>query len=148
MGYGQESFFATPATINVTGVTVDTTTHIITITNTNGLTLDGYDFSGDGGYGISIIGSANVSIKNSRFAVGANLNAPIVADSASDNLYVGYNVFDGGGSVTAPGALVTQAGTNAVFEFNLFENAGGDAIDLSGGGTISVRNNLFEQAGW
>src|SRR6185369_3771094 len=59
-----------PATISMSGVSVNTSTRTVSITGSN-VTLDGYDFSLHGGYQVWV-GGANVTITNSTFALGSN----------------------------------------------------------------------------
>src|SRR5215471_9473988 len=59
-----------PGTINMPGVSVNTSTHIVTVTGNN-VTLSGYDFSLNGGWGVYITGTG-ATIQDSYFRVGSN----------------------------------------------------------------------------
>ena len=61
-----------PATISMAGVTVDTSNDTVYVTGNN-VTLNGYDFSLNGGWEVYIEdGASNTLIENSNFLVGSN----------------------------------------------------------------------------
>ena len=57
------------------GVAVNKANKTITVTGSNA-TLDGYDFSLNGGWGITVA-AANTRIENSKFVIGSNKSCPI-----------------------------------------------------------------------
>src|SRR5262245_49447318 len=63
VGYEPSTALNNPATISMPGVSVNTTNKTITVTGNN-VTLDGYDFSLNGGWGVVVQG-ANTTILNS-----------------------------------------------------------------------------------
>ena len=66
----------------MSGVSVNTAAHIVTVSGSN-VTLDGYDFSLNGGWQVNIVNHANnVTIQNNYFKVGTNNQIPIQADRA------------------------------------------------------------------
>ncbi len=139
-----------PATIAMPGVTVNTTSHIVTVTASN-VTLSGYDFGLAGGWGIVIrSGVTNTVIQNSHFLVGSNNNVPINAGSGAGNLAVQDNTMDGGSLTSgAVWALVNYNGSGTfVARYNSFMNTPEDAIDF-GGGTMTtiVEYNVFQNLG-
>ena len=139
-----------PATISMTGVTVDTATHTIYVTGSN-VTLSGYDFGSAGGWGVYIeTGVTNTVIENSNFLVGANQNVPISAAAGSGNLTVQDNTINGGGGQDAAvWALINYNGSGTfTAKYNSLLNAPEDAIDFSSGTmTTIVEYNLFENLG-
>src|SRR6185437_11221022 len=64
-----------PATISMAGVSVNTASHTVIVAGSN-VTLDGYDFSLNGGWQVDVRGS-NATIENSIFKVGSNGLTPI-----------------------------------------------------------------------
>ena len=141
-----------PSTISMAGVSVNTSSHMISITGSN-VTLNGYDFSLNGGWGIRITGGAsNVTIENSNFMVGANNNLPIQTDSTVSNLTVLNNTFDGSGTTNPSNicAFIYYLGKGAfTAKYNSFQNAPADAIDFGGSGTTTptVEYNVFNNLG-
>jgi hypothetical protein len=138
-----------PATISMAGVSVNATTKVITVTGNN-VTLDGYDFSPNGGWQVSTQ-AANTTISNCSFAVGSNNAAPIISTAAASNLTVAYSTIDGAGHDPGPwGALISYRGTGFTVEYSVLKNSGGDLIQQVDGGrgsTIVIQNNLLENAG-
>ncbi|MBN9043657.1 MAG: hypothetical protein J0H38_20600, partial [Rhizobiales bacterium] len=60
-----------PSTIKMSGVSVNASAHIITVSGSN-VTLDGYNFSLGGGWQVNVVNNAtNVTIQNSYFKVGS-----------------------------------------------------------------------------
>ena len=149
VGVPQNLTLLNPDTIKMAGVQVDASTHTITITGNN-VTLSGYDFSLNGGWGISInSGVNNTTIENSNFVVGSNEQVPI--DSSGGNLTVLNDTFNGSSqtNAAAPWAMVNYDG-NGTFtsEYSLYENTPEDAIDFGQGNmTTIVEYNMFNNLG-
>ena len=145
-----------PSTISLPGVSVNATSHTIAITGSN-VTLSGYDFALNGGWGITITGgAANTTIENSNFLIGANNKIPIYGNSSTSNLKVLYNTLDGGGTrnngnANEAYALIYFTGSGSfTAQYNAFQNAADDAIDLTGQSTPTtpmVAYNLFQNLG-
>ncbi len=143
-----------PLTLSVAGTAIDPGNHLIRIQKDN-VTLDGYDFSLHGGYGIYIhSGVSDTVVSNSKFVVGVNNVVPINAEAGAGSLTITYSWFDGG-STTANGnsdtvwALINFNGSGKfVAIYNLLIDAPSDAIDFSNG-TISptVKYNLVVSMG-
>jgi hypothetical protein len=150
VGVPSGTSLADPSTIDMSGVSVDAGSHTVTIHGSN-VTLSGYDFGLDGGWGIHIdSGAANITIKNSHFLVGGNAIVPINAASGSGDLTVSNNTVDGGGgSGDAVWALVNYNGSGTfTAKYNAFLNAPEDAIDFNAGTmTTDVECNLFTNIG-
>lgn len=111
-----------PLSLSMPGVTVDATRHYIFVTGNN-VTLSGYDFSREGGWGVYVEG-ANDTIANSNFKVGANNLVPIAGSSSAFNLSVLDDTIDGGGAGVAgnPSAiwsLISYNGTGLQVEAQL-----------------------------
>ena len=134
-----------PATISMSGVSVNTQTHVITVSGSN-VTLSGYDFSLNGGWQIDVAsGANNLTITNNYFKVGANGLQPIVAATGAGNITLEYNTIDGGGlgvGGNQPDILFT-AGQGATVEYNYFLNAPQDGMNFYQTGNYTVMYNLF-----
>ncbi|MBN8968241.1 MAG: hypothetical protein J0G95_07240 [Rhizobiales bacterium] len=137
-----------PATISMAGVTVNTTTKVITVTGNN-VTLDGYDFSLNGGWQVSVQ-AANTTITNSNFLIGSNNLAPIISTAAASNMTVSYCTIDGAGKDPGWGGLISYRGNGFTVEDSWLKNAGGDMIQQIDGGansTVVIQNNLIQNGG-
>lgn len=137
-----------PATISMAGVSVDTTNHIVTVTGSN-VTLDGYDFSLNGGWGVVVQG-ANTKIMDSNFLVGANSNKPILATASSSNLTVMYSTIDGHNDGSVSGLIENRGSGTLTVEYSWLKNAGGDMIQMHNGGQsagLVAEYNLIQNAG-
>ena len=139
-----------PSTISMPGVSVDLADHVINVSGSN-VTLNGYDFSGDGGWEVSVNSGSNITIENCNFAVGSNDNSPIYVTSAASNVTIIDNIINGAGSGSGAQMLIAGdgAGTTTI-EYNLIENAWGEDIVLSsdvGGENWVVQYNVIENAG-
>jgi hypothetical protein len=153
VGYPAGMVLKNPSTLSLTGVAVDATAHRITVAASN-ITLEGFDFSINGGWTINIIAAANISIKNCKFALTAAFGSfpAVMSDVQSPGLYLGYNVIDGGGgAVTAmnPNTLISM-GAGGTLEYNWFKNSPADAVTVSAlpsGSSVTIQYNLFENAG-
>jgi hypothetical protein len=127
-----------PATINMTGVSLN---GFLVVVTGNNITLDGYDFSLNGGWQVNVQG-LNATVKNSYFKIGSNGNPPITASSDNLNFTVIYNTIDGSGLSPTPGSMITNANT---IEYNWLENAGQDVINY--GEPLIVSYNLIDNGG-
>jgi hypothetical protein len=134
-----------PATISMAGVKVDTVNKIVSVTG-NDVTLDGYDFSLNGGWGV-VTSAANTSILDSKFVIGSNHNAPIQGWSSASNLFVGNSTIDGNGVGIGSTGLVSMNGDGLTVQYSWLSNSAGDTIQAHGGGAIDLRYNLLEQGG-
>ena len=147
VGVPQGLALKNPATISMAGVSVNTTTHIVTVTGNN-VTLDGYDFSLNGGWQVTTQ-AANTKIANSNFVVGSNDLLPIVGTLTASNLDIVNCTIDGAGHAPGPwGCLVAWRGSGLTVEYSWLKNSGGDMIDtIGGGGAFTVEHNLIQNAG-
>ena len=142
-----------PSTISMAGVSVNTSSHVVTVTGNN-VTLNGYDFSLNGGWEVYVSGASNTVIENSKFLVGSNNLVPIQSNSAASNLTIEYNTMDGGGTTSNGNsnnisALVFYSGSGTFdAEYNSLTNAPEDAIDFNHN-TVSptVEFNLVSNIG-
>jgi hypothetical protein len=131
----------------------DASTHIIYI-STSGVTLNGYDFSTEGGWGIYIEpGVTNTVIENCNFidsTFNFGLTSPVQAPAGTGNLTLLNNYFQGNLSqATDISAMVTYNG-NGTFtaRYNDFNSSVEDAIDFSDGtATTIVEFNVFQNLG-
>lgn len=136
-----------PATISMAGVSIDATNHVVTVSGNN-VTLDGYDFSGNGGWQVSVE-AANTKIDNSNFVVGSNNYTPIVGSEQASNLSVANCTIDGAGhDAGISGTLFLYSGNNFSIDHSWLKNAGGDTIQQTGGaGSIVIEHNLIQDGG-
>jgi hypothetical protein len=149
-----------PSTMSVTGVSVNTTTHIVTL-NSSSPTIQCFDFgvsSGFSGAGLWTINcnTANAVIKNNNFAVASSyggLTGIVFGNSSCSNLTVEYNTFDGGGnptSTTQPSltyvAPIVNDGSGLTARYNRIKNSTSQNIDIQGGGTLTIAYNSIENS--
>jgi hypothetical protein len=146
VGRSERTPLKDPATISMSGVSVDAAGRRINVTGDK-VRLDGYDFSLHGGWSVVIKGN-DTEIINSYLLVGSNHLPPIVGTVSSTNLYVGYCVIDGNNDRnTTPGALISMSGSSLKVEYSWLKNSGEDMIQIGGGGNLVVHNNLFQEGG-
>jgi hypothetical protein len=148
VGFSTSTVLKDPATISMAGVSVNTSSKIVTITGNN-VTLDGYDFSLNGGWEVSVQ-AANTTIANSNFAIGSNNLAPIISTAAASNMTVTHSTIDGNGQSPGWGGLISYRGNGFTVEYSWLKNAGGDMIqqvDGGAGSTVVVQNNLIQNGG-
>src|SRR6185437_14414662 len=127
------------------GVSIDSTNHLIRIT-ANNVTLNGFDFSLHGGWGVYIgSGITGTVIENCNFTVGSNLQSPISALAGSGDLTVENCTMNGGAANTPLGDIISYNGSgNFVADYNEFYNVWQHGIDFgSGPVTPTVNYNLF-----
>lgn len=145
VGYGPAKVLKDPAAVSMAGVAVDKARKIVTVTDNN-VTLDSYDFSLGGGWGVSVR-AANTSILNSKFVVGSNANPPIQGTAAASNLYVANSTIEGRGIDIGNTGLIQMKGMNLTVRYCWVANAAGDSIQSHKGGILDLRYNLIEQGG-
>ncbi|CAH1669335.1 hypothetical protein BOSEA31B_13406 [Hyphomicrobiales bacterium] len=137
-----------PATISMAGVTVNKSTHVVTVTGSN-VTLDGYDFSLAGGWAVVISGS-NTTVTNSNFLVGSNGNPPILGTSSSSNITVTNSTIDGNNSAAVGGLIEMRGSGTLTVDHSWLKNAGGDMIQMHTSGQAAsavIQYNLIQNAG-
>lgn len=132
------------------GMTCVSGTHTCT-TDNSGVTVDGWDFSGGGGWALAI--GNGTTVKNSNFLVGTNALPPL---SSGGNAITGFtiinNVIDGAGIQTSPNVGVTEifASGTGIIEYNYIKNA--FAVLVQGGATaagtsLTIKYNILANAG-
>ena len=141
-----------PATISMPGVSVNTSTHTVTVTGNN-VTLNGYDFSLNGGWQVNqAAGANNLTIENSNFVIGANNNNEVVQAVGAGPLTLLYNNFNGSGTAGSGAnqeTLVMASGSGLTAEYNYFTNAYSDFIDVGfGSGNYNILYNAFNAYGF
>ncbi|WP_156457273.1 hypothetical protein [Bradyrhizobium sp. CCH5-F6] len=137
-----------PAAISMSGVSVDRKMRIVTVTG-NGITLDGYDFSLDGGWGVVVQGE-DTKIQNSNFIVGSNGNKPVLAAVSSSNVTVAYSTIDGRNNPDVSGLIESRGSGSLTVQYCWLKNAGGDMVQMHNGGRAAglvLRYNLIQNAG-
>ena len=133
-----------PSTINIAGVLVDRTSHIITVTGSN-VTLDGYDFSLNGGWQLTIERSAsNTTISNDNFKVGSNLWTPIQIWQAS-NTTIEYCNIDGSGlsNINHFGLIQSNGIGTTTIQYSYIHDAWNENI-VAGNNSTSVANYVIQ----
>jgi hypothetical protein len=141
-----------PATISIPGVSINTSTHTVTVTGNN-ITLNGYDFSLNGGWQVNqAAGANNLTITNSNFLIGANNNNEVAQKAGAGTLTLLYNNFDGAGAAGSGAnalTLVIASGSGLTAEYNYFANAYSDFIDVGfGTGNYKIQYNAFNACGF
>jgi hypothetical protein len=107
-----------------TGVTPNTSARTFTVTGNN-VTLDGWDFSLEGGWQV-IVKADDCTIQNNNFLVGSNLLTPITdLGFAVNNTTIQKNIIDGAG---------------------LNNSQNGGLIQLGDGGTLTIVYNQIQNA--
>ncbi|RYH38041.1 MAG: hypothetical protein EON54_19100 [Alcaligenaceae bacterium] len=136
-----------PTTISMAGVSVDKSSHTVTVNSSN-VTLSGFDFGLDGGWQVNVTNNANnVTIQNSHFQVGSNNLMPIQAYYGG-SINVLNNTFDGGASNgSSVNAMVFTGSGGATIEYNRFTNFPNDGIDITRDGDFVVQYNMFDTMG-
>lgn len=133
-----------PASISMAGVSVSG--HQVTVTGAN-VVLDGYDFSLNGGYGISSSG-ANLTVSNSNFLIGSALQLPIRQDGNGLTVLqceIDGNLQQNGGG--NPTHIQLGGSGPLVIKYCLLQRGWGDFIDCQTGGTIDLHYNVFKDLG-
>lgn len=129
------------------GGRADIGSHAITFTGVNNAVIDGWDFSLEGGWQLSI-NQNNATIQNCNFKVGANKNRFILSDYGPNNLTVAYNNLDGGGVATAvsgQGLIATGAQGTTLLQYNYLHDAFYQLVNSSPSNvTGSVSNQVFK----
>ncbi|WP_247773366.1 hypothetical protein [Bradyrhizobium sp. 192] len=137
-----------PAAISMAGVTVDRKMRVVTVAG-SGITLDGYDFSLDGGWGVVVQGD-NAKIQNCNFFVGANRNQPVLAAGSSSNVTVAYCTIDGHNDPNVGGLIEHRGSGTLTVQYCWLKNAGGDMVQMHNGGReagLALQYNLIQNAG-
>lgn len=143
-----------PATISMPGVSVNTSTAGVAITGQN-VTLDGYDFSLNGGYGI-FLNAANtggtLTITNSKFIMGAKDNPPVEDGTVNNNggALKFWNNEVTGSATTSPGSggILNWHGNGIDARYNLIQTVGADVISqVSFGNNVILKYNCFKDIG-
>ncbi|TWI00689.1 hypothetical protein IQ17_04692 [Bradyrhizobium daqingense] len=132
----------------MTGVTVDRRKRLVTVTG-NGITLDGYDFSVDGGWGVVVEGD-DATIQNCNFLVGGNRNQPVLAAVSSSNVRVAYCTIDGHNEPNVGGLIESRGSGTLTVQYCWLKNAGGDMVQMHNGGRAAglvLQYNLIQNAG-
>jgi T5SS/PEP-CTERM-associated repeat protein len=139
-----------PATISMAGVNLDVKNAVAFVTGNN-VTLNGYDFSLNGGWDVYVTGTNDV-IENSFFKVGTANQQPIGAGISASNLTIIDNTIDGSGlgvmnDPQAVASLITDAGTGLTVEYNWLENAPQHDVEFAGG-QLRDEYNLIQNVGY
>jgi hypothetical protein len=142
------------------GVTFDQSSKTATITADN-VVIDGWDFSGGGGWTVYADHANNPTIQNCNFKVGSLAQVPIRLlgranySNGGDSATIRNNVLDGNGvNVGGLAMLFISRGRNVVVQYNWIKNSGCDHI-MAGAETVAsgiattwdIRYNIFENNG-
>ncbi|HEY8685984.1 MAG TPA: hypothetical protein VIO57_10300 [Chloroflexota bacterium] len=148
---------ADPATISMTGVTVNSSAHTVTVDGNN-VTLNAYDFGLANGWYV-IVNGANDTIQNSHFKLGTNQGGVeghvLDTNPAASNFTFLNNEVDGN-NINQPvydGLFYTVGFSNSgtlTVQYNFFHNSGGDMVDYNGVNLTSnkFRYNYFQDIGY
>jgi hypothetical protein len=116
---------------------------VVTVSQ-NDVTLNGFDFSGGGGYGIYIdSGVSGTRITNNLF-VDSLATAPpaVVVGPGASNTYIAYNTINGGGAGgnASYGETIYNQGTGLTIEYNFIEDVPQHFVTTSGGSLLYAFN--------
>ena len=134
---------------SMAGVSVNTSKHLIEVTGNN-ITLNGYDFSKEGGWGIYVEGNNDV-IENCNFAAGPNWgpNAYYFVSTTSSitNLTIEDCTINGNGpTYQNMSGLVSFSGSGMFkVQYNLMENSPQHFVEINNSGTATLidQYNVF-----
>jgi hypothetical protein len=140
VGFPSGMSLKNPASISNPGVSVDNTNHLIRVVR-DGVTLDGYDFSMGGGYGVYIVGAKNTTIVNSNF-VGSGISA----DANSSGLTIRNCVLDGTGDPDSYGMVSMLGAGELNVQYSWFKNFTRAIVDERSPSVV-LQYNLFEDGG-
>ena len=147
VGISQGTVLKDPAGINMTGVTVDNDSSPDRSVTAANVTLDGYDFSLAGGWGV-VTQAANTTISNSNFKIGSNGNFTISGDTGSSNLTVKNCVIDGNYlSDNLNNGLIYTSTPGLTVEYTLLEHGYSDFIQAQDGGQLTIKYNVLNNNG-
>jgi parallel beta-helix repeat protein len=125
-----------PAGVSISGQTI--------IVDASNVTLSGYDFSGNGGYGIYIdSGVSGTTIADNLF-VDSSSSAPpaVVVGAGASNTTVENNTINGGGAGgnAGYGETIYNEGSGLTVEYNDIENVPQHFVTTSGGPLVDEFN--------
>ncbi len=105
-------------------------------------TIDGYDFSVQGGGFQLYVAGSNISVVRNYFLGGV----PVNQAAGTSNIYIAYNTMDGGGANgdTSFGEIINLNGIGAVIEYNWIKNTPQHFVSLGNGGSLIYQYNLLE----
>jgi len=132
------------------GVTLSPGSHLL-IVHANNVTISGFDFSGNGGYGIYINpGVSGTTITNNLF-VDSTPTSPIPVNigAGASNTTITYNTMDGGGlsGNQTFDEMIYNLGSNLTVQYNYIKDAPGRFVTTSNGSLVD-QYNLFQDGGF
>jgi hypothetical protein len=119
------------------------------ICNSGSPTLNGWDFSLEGGWQVICEGGTLLTITNSKFAIGANGQATINATSGCASLTITYSSINGNALPdNLNGTLIDFSGSGTLtIEYNYWINGGGDWVDQNKGTLVEKYNLCYSCSG-
>ncbi|MDE2603762.1 MAG: hypothetical protein KGL62_15520, partial [Bradyrhizobium sp.] len=143
-----------------TGVTIDSVNHVLDIQGNN-VTLNGFDFSLHGGWGVVIEPgtTGTTTIENCNFSMGSSETVAISAGSSNVGNLTVLNCSFNGNQLNIPSVQPPPAGTGVgsaidyegtgtfIAKYNYIHDMPADGIDL-GGGTPTIEYNVFAGLGY
>jgi hypothetical protein len=130
--YPTDANLKDPTTIlsTITGATGNNSTHIVTISGSN-VTIDGYDFSGGGGWTVNFTGGSNNTLSNSKFVVGTNNQNPVEIQNTTTNATVIKCDINGNATLnqsTGQGLIGNNGKGKTTVQYNHIRNAYSEPI--------------------
>ena len=131
--------------------------HAVRCTGPGDGVIDGYDFSLHDGLAVLNVSCSKLTIRNSKFLVGANCIEPISAYVGAANMTIIGNEIDGGGASSCDSDTVGETvnaggGGTIVFRYNWVKNVPQHFVSFGGGkiggGRFDDRYNLEERCGF
>ena len=135
------------------GCSRNTTTHVWTITGDD-VVVDGWDFSLNGGWFVTVDGGSNGVIKNCNFKVTTpSQSGPLYVSNLATNYSIMNNEIDGNGTLNQAigiGLFTSNGQGTTTVKYNWIKSAYGIGISFSsviGNEILDIRYNLIEDAG-
>lgn len=127
-----------PSTISISGVTVNSGTHTVTVgSSAAGATITNIDFGLDGGWHL-IISAANITVTKCNFSQGANGLVPLDGDNNNNtNLTITYCYFTVNSTNNTQSTIIGNI-RGATIMYCFLENPFQDVIDFGGGSGVAV----------
>ncbi len=156
VGYGSTSL-TDWRTLSGTGITVNTTTGQVSYASNSSCSVNGVDFSLDGGASVNLT-CANPTVTNSKFLCGSRCIASEsigminMLTGCSGNITITNNDLNGGSQDSANQATVVSAGCSGAGTFNLkynwIHNFSQQVLELNTSATLNYLYNLIQNGGF
>jgi hypothetical protein len=150
VGINAGTVLLSPTTLSGAGITVNSGAHQVTIGTNATVTIDSIDFSLNGGWQLIVNSGAHITVTNSKFGVGANQQAAIVATASAVGV-LQYDEFNGNfaANMNPGGAIIDWGGGGNsggfTMEYSYMHQVEHDCLNYGPGNTIKY--NAFYDCG-